>query len=185
MRQLLAALGLGLLGLVNAVPSPAAFHPIAVGIDDVDDDLAGSGRELKESSTKLPQRRQALRLRVRSDHDRAVLLRIIHDIPAMVAECIPQCADDPVQAALSLQLVHALYEGRSVTVDTLAARTALSPADVLGRLERLQASGMVLLTAATRGEGTRRARPTPALRRAGDEALERLYYALALTLNER
>jgi len=71
MLDKLAGLALVLFGLVNAVPSAAAVHPVTVTADYIDDDLTGSGRELRDSSVKVAQRRNAVRLRVLSDVDRA------------------------------------------------------------------------------------------------------------------
>lgn len=183
MRDTVAGLALALLGMVNAVPSAAAVHPIAVALDYIDDDLTGSGREAREDVAKLPQRRQALRLRVRSDRDRAGLLRVIDEIPSVVAECIPQCADDPAKAALLMQLIQALYEGRPQTVRALAARSGLTAQMALRKLEQLEASGLVRLAHGASPRGERWVMPTASLRACGDEVLERLYYAFTVALN--
>ncbi|HEX7966891.1 MAG TPA: hypothetical protein VF502_01635 [Stellaceae bacterium] len=183
MRDTVAGLALALLGMVNAVPSAAAVHPVAVAHDYIDDDLTGSGRETKEHGAKLPQRRHALRLRVRSARDRAALLRVIDEIPAVVAEYIPECADDPAKAALALQLIHALYEGRPQTVRILAARSALTAQIALRKLEQLQASGLVRLAPGTGRQGDRWVMPTASLRACGDDLVERLYYAFIVAVN--
>lgn len=177
MLDKVAGLAIVALGLVNAVPSPAAVHPVAVTVDYVDDDLTGSGMELRDNSLKRPQRRNALRLRVLSDGDRVALLRLIDDIPTVVGDCIPECAGDPVSAALSIQLIGALYEGSPLTVEGIAARSLLPAEIVEDRLERLEASGLVRLSPRSNRNTTRWASPTPTLRSYGDDLLDRLYYS--------
>jgi len=183
MLDKLAGLAIVALGLVNAVPSPAAVHPVAVTVDYVDDDLTGSGMELRGNSLKLPQRRNALRLRVLSDGDRAALLRLISDIPTVVGDCIPQCAGDPASAALSIQLIRALYDGSPLTVEGIVARSLLPAEIVEDRLERLDASGLVRLSPRSNRSNTRWVSPTPALRAYGDDLLDRLYYAFTQALS--
>jgi hypothetical protein len=183
MLDKLAGLAVVALGLVNAVPSTAAVHPVAVTVDYVDDDLTGSGMELRGDGLKKPQRRNALRLRVLSDGDRAALLRLINDIPTVVGDCIPECAGDPASAALSIQLIHALYEGSPVTVEAIAARSMLPAEIVKDRLERFDASGLIRLSPRSNRTSTRWVSPTPTLRAYGDDVLDRLYYAFTQTLN--
>jgi hypothetical protein len=183
MLDKLAGLAVVALGLVNAVPSPAAVHPVAVTVDYVDDDLTGSGMELRGDRLKLPQRRNALRLRVLSDGDRAALLRLIDDIPTFVGDCIPECARDPVSAALSVQLIRALYEGSPLTVEGIAARSLLPAEIVAAKLERLEASGLVRLSPRSNRTDTRWVLPTPTLRAYGDDLLDRLYYAFTQALS--
>jgi hypothetical protein len=168
---------------VNAVPSPAAVHPVGVTVDYVDDDLTGSGMELRGNRLKLPQRRNALRLRVLSDDDRAALLRLIKDIPTVVGDCIPECAGDPASAALAIQLISALYEGSPLTLEGIAARSPLTPETVEDRLERLEASGLVRLSPRSNQGATRWVSPTPTLRAYGDDLLDRLYYAFTQALS--
>jgi hypothetical protein len=183
MLDKLAGLALVALGLVNAVPSPAAVHPVAVTVDYVDDDLTGSGMELRGDRLKLPQRRNALRLRVLSDGDRAALLRLIDDLPTVVGECIPECAGDPASAALSIQLVRALYEGSPLTVEGIAARSLLPVEIVEDRLERLEVRGLVRLSPRSDRSNTRWVSPTAALRVYGDDLLDRLYYSFSQALS--
>jgi hypothetical protein len=183
MLDKLAGLAVFALGLVNAVPSPAAVHPVAVTSDYVDDDLAGSGMELRADRLKQPQRRNALRLRVLSDGDRATLLRLINEVPTVVGECIPECAGDPASAAVSLQLILALYADSPLTVESIAARSMLSAEIVEDRLERLDASGLVRLSPRSEHNDTRWVSPTPMLRAYGDDVLDRLYYAFTQALN--
>lgn len=178
----LAGAALVALGLVNAVPSPAAVHPVGIAVDYIDDDLAGSGMELRDNGTKQAQRRHALRLRVLSDGDRAALLRLIDDIPAIVGDCIPDCTGDPGMAALSIQLVRALYEGSPLTVEAIATRSVLTPEATLAKLERLEARGLVRLFPRSNRDNLRRISPTPLLRTYGDDVLDRLYYAFSQAL---
>jgi len=182
MLDKLAGLAIVALGLVNAVPSPAAVHPVAV-TDYIDDDLTGSGMELRDRSLKLPQRRNALRLRVLSDGDRVALLRLIDDIPTVVGDCIPECAGDPLSATLSIQLIGALYEGSPLTVEAIAARSLLPAEIVEDRLERLESSGLVRLSPRSNRSNTRRVSPTSMLRACGDDLLDRLYYSFTQALN--
>jgi hypothetical protein len=179
----LAGTALIVFGLVNAVPSPAAVNPVAAPVDYIDDDLTGSGMELRDIGVKQAQRRQAVRLRVLSDGDRAALLRIIDDIPTVVGDCIPECAGDPAIAALSLLLMRALYEGSPLTVEAITARGLLPPEVVVAKLERLDASGLVRLSPKSNRNNTRWVLPTPALRAHGDDILDRLYYAFTQALN--
>lgn len=183
MLDKLAGLAMVALGLVNAVPSTAAVHPAAVTVDYVDDDLTGSGMELRGNGLKQPQRRNALRLRVLSDGDRAALLRLIDDIPTVVGECIPECAGDPASAALSIQVIRALYEGSPLTVEAIAARSLLPAEIVEDRLERLDANGLVRLSPRSNRSSARRVSATPMLRAYGDDLLDRLYYAFTQTLS--
>src|SRR6185312_10436463 len=183
MLDKLAGLAIVALGLVNAVPSPAAVHPVAVTADYIDDDLTGSGMELRDRSLKLPQRRNALRLRVLSDGDRVALLRLIDDIPTVVGDCIPECAGDPLSATLSIQLIGALYEGSPLTVEAIAARSLLPAEIVEDRLERLESSGLVRLSPRSNRSNTRRVSPTSMLRACGDDLLDRLYYSFTQALN--
>jgi hypothetical protein len=182
MLDKLASLAVVALGLVNAVPSPAAVHPAVITVDYVDDDLTGSGMELRGSGLKQPQRRNALRLRVLSDEDRAALLRLINDIPTVVGDCIPECAGEPASAALSIQLIRALYEGGPLTVEVIAARSLLPAEIVEDKLERLEASGLARLSPRS-NRSTRWVSPTPTLRAYGDDVLDRLYYAFTQALN--
>jgi DNA-binding transcriptional ArsR family regulator len=170
-------------GLVNAVPSPAAVHPIGITADFIDDDLAGSGMELRDHGVKLGQRRHALRLRVLSDEDRATLLRLIDEIPATIGECVPGCSGDPAMAALFVQLVRALYEGDPLTLSAIAARSLLSPEAALAKLERLEASGLVRLSPSSTRDNAPLISPTPLLRAYGDDVLDRLYYAFSQALS--
>ena len=183
MLDKLAGLAIVALGLVNAVPSPAAVHPVAVTSDYVDDDLAGSGMELRGDRLKQPQRRNALRLRVLSDDDRAALLRLINDIPTIVGDCIPGCAGDPAGAALTIQLIRALYDGSALTVEGIAARSLLPAELIEDRLERLAASGLVRLAPRSSQSSARWVSPTPTLRAYGDDVLDRLYYAFTQALS--
>ena len=183
MLDKLAGLAIVTLGLVNAVPSLAAIHPVAATIDYVDDDLAGSGMELRGDRLKQPQRRNALRLRVLSDGDRAALLRLISDIPTIVGDCIPDCAGDAVSAALSIQVIRALYEGGPLTVEGLAARSLLPTEIIEDRLQPLEGSGLVRLSPRSKHGDARWVSPTPALRAYGDDLLDRLYYAFTQALN--
>lgn len=183
MLDKLTGLAIMALGLVNAVPSPAAVHPVAVTADYIDDDLTGSGMELRDNSVKRPQRRNALRLRVLSDDDRAALLRLIDDIPRVVGDCIPECAGDPARAMLSIQLIRALYETGPLTVEAIAARSFL-PAEIIeNRLERLEASGLIRLSPRSNHGDTRWVSVTPALRSYGDDLLDRLYYGFTQALS--
>jgi len=183
MLDKLAGLAIVTLGLVNAVPSPAAVHPVGVTVDYVDDDMTGSGMELRGNSLKLPQRRNALRLRVLSNDDRAALLRLINDIPTVVCDCIPECAGDPASAALAIQLIRALYEGSPLTLEGITARSPLTPETIEDRLERLEASGLVRLSPRSNRGATRWVSPTPTLRAYGDDLLDRLYYAFTQALS--
>lgn len=183
MLDKLAGIVLVAFGLVNAVPSSAAVHPVAVTVDYIDDDLTGSGMELREVGVKQAQRRHALRLRVLSDDDRAALLRLIDKIPTIVGDCIPGGAGDPALAALSIQLIRALYEGSPLTVEAIAERSLLPEATVLERLERLGASGLVRLSPKSRRSNKRAVSPTPLLRARGDDVLDRLYYTFTQTLS--
>jgi DNA-binding transcriptional ArsR family regulator len=183
MLDKLVGTALVVVGFINAVPSQAAVNPVAVTADYIDDDLAGSGMELRENGVKQAQRRHATRLRLLSDGDRATLLRVIDDIPRVMGECIPECANDPAAAALAIQLIRALYEGSSPTVAAITTRSLLPPAVVLSQLERLEASGLVRLSPRSSRHDTRSVLPTPALRAYGDDVLDRLYYAFAQALN--
>ncbi len=183
MRNKLVGTALVVFGLVNAVPSLAAVNPVAVPVDYVDDDLTGSGMELRENGVKQAQRRHAVRLRLLSDNDRVALLRIVDDIPAVVGECIPECADDPAMAALSIQLIRALYEGTTLTVELITARSTLPPELVLSKLEQLDASGLVRLSPKSNRHDTHWVLPTAMLRACGDDVLDRLYYAFTQALN--
>ncbi|HKW55207.1 MAG TPA: hypothetical protein VJO12_16060 [Stellaceae bacterium] len=184
MLDKLAGVAIVALGLVNAVPSTAAVHPAAaVTIDYIDDDLTGSGMELRGNGVKQPQRRNALRLRVLSDGDRAALLRLVDDIPAVVGDCIPECDGDPAITALSIQLIRALYEDSPLTVDAIAARSLLPLEIVEDKLERLDPSGLVRLSPRSNRSSTRWVLPTPRLRAYGDDVLDRFYYAFSQTLN--
>jgi hypothetical protein len=177
MRDKLIGTALVFLGLVNAVPSSAAVNPVAVTIDYIDDDLTGSGMELREKAVKQAQRRQPVRLRLLSDGDRAALLRLVDKIAVIIGECIPECAADPAAAALAVQLIRALYEGQTLTVESIAERTFLAHDVVLTKLERLEAAGLVRLAPNSNRDGARRVLPTPPLRAHGDDVLDRLYYA--------
>ena len=101
----------------------------------------------------------------------------------MLGECIPACAADPAIAALSLQLIRALYEGASLSVETITARSLLPPEVVLAKLEQLEAAGLVRVAAKSNRYDTRSVLPTPALRGHGDDILDRLYYAFTQALN--
>jgi hypothetical protein len=183
MLDKLAGAALVAFGLVNAVPSPAAIHPVAVTVDCIDDDLAGSGMELRGEGVKQAHRRHALRLRVLSDSDRAALLRLIDGIPAILGDSFPDCREDRAMAALSIQLVLALYEGNPLTLDAIAARAALTPEGALAKLERLAASGLVRLPPRSSRDNACLISPTPLLRAYGDDVLDRLYYAFSQTLS--
>jgi hypothetical protein len=183
MLDKLAGLALVVFGLVNAVPSAAAVHPVTITADYIDDDLTGSGREARDAGVKLAQRRNAVRLRVLSDTDRAALLRVIDEIPTVMGECIPACAADPAIATLSLQLIRALYEGGALSVETMAARSLLPPDVVVAKLEQLEAAGLVRVAAKSNRHNTRGVLPTPMLRAHGDDILDRLYYAFTQSLN--
>ena len=183
MLDKLAGIALVVFGLVNAVPSSAAVHPAGITVDYVDDDLTGSGMERRDNGIKQAQRRHALRLRVLSDGDRAALLRMIDDIPAIVGDCIPNCAGDAALAALSIQLIRALYEGSPLTVEGIAARSLLPPEIVLAKLTHLDASGLVRLSPKSRRNDTLSVLPTPMLRAYADDVLDRLYYAFSQALN--
>jgi DNA-binding transcriptional ArsR family regulator len=122
-------------------------------------------------------------LRLLSDGYRAALLRIVDDLPAVVGECIPECADDPATAALSIQLIRALYEGSPLTVEAITARSFLPPEVVRSKLERLEASGLVQLSPKSNRHDTRWVLPTATLRACGDDVLDRFYYALTRALN--
>jgi DNA-binding transcriptional ArsR family regulator len=185
MLDKLAGTALVVLGLVNAVPSLAAVNPVAVTVDYIDDDLTGSGMELRENNVKQAQRRHATRLRLLSDGDRAALLRVIDDVPRVIGDRVPECANDPALAALTIQLIRALYDGSSLTVEALAARNMLPPEVVLGKLERLDASGLVRLSPESNRRDARRVLPTPTLQAYGDDILDRLYYAFAQAVNRR
>jgi DNA-binding transcriptional ArsR family regulator len=119
---------------------------------------------------------------VLSDGDRAALLRLIDDIPAIVGDCIPDCAGDPAMAALSIQLVRALYEGSPLTLEAIAARSGLTPEATLVKLERLEARGLVRLLPRSNRDNARRISPAPLLRAYGDDVLDRLYYAFSQAL---
>jgi hypothetical protein len=70
-----------------------------------------------------------------------------------------------------------------LTVEAITARSLL-PADViLGKLERLDASGLVRLSPKSNRHDTRWVLPTPMLRAYGDDVLDRLYYAFTQALN--
>ncbi len=183
MRDKLIGLAVAMLGIINAVPSPAAVHPMAVALDCIDDDLTGSGREAEDNAAKLPQRRHALRLRVRSARDRAALLRVIDELPSLVRECLPDCGEDPADAVLAIRLIEALYDRRPLTIDTLAARLALPSETVLRKLERFEASQLVRLAPEATPHGDSRVMPTPAFRAGADAVLDRLCYALTRVLN--
>ncbi len=183
MRDKLVGIALVVLGLVNAVPSLAAVNPVAAIADYIDDDLTGSGMELRENGVKQAQRRHAVHLRLLSDGDRAALLRIVDDIPAVLGECIPECADDPATAALSIQLIRALYEGSPLTVEAITARSLLPPEVVLSKLEQLDASELVRLSPKSNRHDTRWVLPTATLRACGDDVPDRLHYAFTRALN--
>lgn len=183
MLDKLAGLAIVALSLVSAVPSLAAVHPVAVSVDYVDDDLTGSGMELRSNRFKLPQRRNALRLRVLSHGHRTALLRLINDIPTVIGDSIPECAGDAASAALSIQLVRALYEGSPLTVEEIAARSLLPAEIVEDRLERLEASGLVRLSPRSNRTTARWVSPTQTLGAYGDDLLHRLYYAFSQALS--
>ena len=185
MLDKLAGTALVVLGLVNAVPSLAAVNPVAVTVDYIDDDLTGSGMELRENNVQQAQRRHATRLRLLSDGDRAALLRVIDDVPRVIGDGVPECANDPALAALTIQLIRALYDGSSLTVEAITARSMLPPEVVLGKLERLDASGLVRLSPESNRRDARRILPTPTLQAYGDDILDRLYYAFAQAVNRR
>ncbi len=175
-----------LLGAVpSAVPSPAAFHPMATHVLCwVDDDQAGSGFEVTAAPRKNGSRRHGLRLRVRSDAERANLLRETGSVAQMLDECFPECGGDLGLARALQPIILASYEGRKIDAEGIVAESGLSAERARASLSRLLDLGLVTAQREAATGATRLAivlaEATAARSRA---VVDRLYEKLAVIIN--
>jgi hypothetical protein len=111
----------------------------------IDDDLTGSGNETGAKARKSGNRRGAIRLRVRSDNDRASLLRLTADLMREFGECFPECNGDGEMAKLLQPILIACYEGRTLTADAAIAESGLGKPRARASLNRLIEAGLVVV----------------------------------------